>query len=69
LEVKVYKCIHAKVFRKLNATNIGYKLICRGDDAATEGFSPDIELICPKILMKGDDCCHFIWRRKKRAES
>ena len=62
LEVKVYKCIHAEVFKKLNATEIGYKLICRGDDAATEGFNPKIRLIRPKILMRGDDCCHFIWK-------
>ena len=61
LEVKVKKCIHADIFRKLNATDIGYKLICSGDEAVTEGFNPKIKFSRPKVLMKGDDCCHFIW--------
>ena len=61
LEVKVTKCIHADTFKKLNATQIGEKLICSGDVSATEGFNPKIEFQRPKLLMAGDDCCHFIW--------
>jgi len=61
LEVKVKKCIHAEVFRKLNASQIGLKLICSGDEAATEGYNPKIKLRRPEILMRGDSSCHFIW--------
>lgn len=61
LEVKVTKCVHADAFRRLNAAHIGQKLICSGDDAVTLGFNPKIEFRRPKLLMAGDDCCHFIW--------
>ena len=65
LEVKVFKCLHAETLKKLNAAHIGLKLICVGDEAATEGFNPEIKFTRPKILMAGDDCCHFIWELKK----
>jgi fumarate reductase iron-sulfur subunit len=61
LEVKVTKCIHAENFKKLNAAHIGQKLICNGDNAVTEGFNPKIKFTRPKLIMTGDDCCHFIW--------
>jgi len=60
LEVKVFRCLHTETLKKLNATRIGLKLICIGDEAATEGFNPEIKFTRPKILMAGDDCCHFI---------
>jgi hypothetical protein len=44
LEVKVTRYIHAETFRKLNATHIGQKLICSGDEAVTEEFNPKIKL-------------------------
>ncbi len=59
LEVIVKKCVHAEVFKKFNATDIGLKLICQGDHAVVEGFNPKIKFTRPKILMAGDDCCHF----------
>jgi len=61
LEVKVTKCIHADTFKKLNAAHIGEKLICSGDIAVTDGFNPKIKFMRPKLLMVGDDCCHFKW--------
>ena len=61
LEVVVKKCIHAEVFKKYNAQHIGLKLICSGDEAVAEGYNPKIKFRRPKILMRGDDCCHFIW--------
>jgi len=59
LEVKVKRCIHADVFKRFNAADIGQKLICNGDYAIVEGFNPKIKLTRPKLLMAGDDCCHF----------
>jgi hypothetical protein len=61
LEVQVTKCIHADTFKKLNAMHIGEKLICSGDVSATKGFNPAIRFERPQVLMRGDDCCHFIW--------
>ena len=61
LEVKVTRCIHADTFKKFNAAHIGQKFICDGDIAATEGFNPKIKFTRAKLLMAGDDCCHFIW--------
>jgi len=65
LEVKVTRCAHAVTFRRLNAAKIGQKIICDGDTAVTEGFNPKIKLARPKLLMAGDDCCHFIWKLKE----
>lgn len=61
LEVKVTRCIHADTFRGLNASQVGQKLICSGDIAVTEGFNRKIKFRRPKLLMAGDDICHFIW--------
>jgi len=61
LEVKVTKCIHADCYQELNAAHIGEKVICNGDFAVTEGFNPNIKFSRPKLLMVGDECCHFIW--------
>lgn len=59
LEVKVTKCAHADTFKRLNATDIGQKLICNGDYAVVEGFNPKIKFTRPELLMAGDGCCHF----------
>jgi len=45
--------------RELNATDIGYAVICHGDYAYCQGFNPKIRLIRTKTLMQGDDCCEF----------
>jgi len=65
LEVKVTRCIHAETFKRLNAAHIGQKLVCAGDAAVTEGFNPKIQFTRPKLLMAGDDCCHFIWELRE----
>ena len=64
LEVKVTECVHADTFKKLNAAHIGEKLVCSGDVAVTDGFNPKIKFMRPKLLMVGDDCCHFKWELK-----
>ena len=63
-EVKVTRCAHAEIFAEMNAWDVGLKFMCAGDDAMIEGFNPQIELDRPKIMMRGDDCCHFIYRLK-----
>jgi len=67
LEVKVTRCVHADVFQKYNAGDLGEKLICSGDDAVVEGFNPDMRLRRPSLLMDGGPCCHFIFEMKSGA--
>ena len=64
LEVMVTKCVHAEVFKSYNAADLGAKLICSGDDAVVEGYSPKMTLTRPSTLMTGD-CCHFIFALKE----
>lgn len=69
LEVKVTRCVHADAFRRFNATDVGRKLICDGDYAVVEGFNPRIKFTRPKLLMAGDDCCHFKFELHERLPS
>lgn len=61
LEVRVTRCAHAEMFAEWNATDIGEKFMCAGDIAMAAGLNPKIRLERPKLLMRGDDCCHFIY--------
>ncbi|MFW5976817.1 MAG: L-2-amino-thiazoline-4-carboxylic acid hydrolase [Bacillota bacterium] len=63
LEVKVYHCKHAEIFKSFNAEDLGKKLICEGDRAVVAGFNSNIELKRPEIAMTGD-YCHFIFKLK-----
>ena len=60
-EVKITRCAHAEIFAGYNAQDIGLKFMCAGDEAMIQGFNPSIKLERPEIIMKGDDCCHFIY--------
>ena len=61
LEVKVTRCVHAEVFRRYNAADLGEKLICSGDHAVVEGYNPRIQFVRPTTCMEGE-CCHFIFK-------
>ena len=61
-EARVTRCAHAEMFAEMNAWDVGLKFMCAGDDAMIAGFNPKITLERPKVMMKGDDCCHFIYR-------
>lgn len=61
LEVKVYQCKHAEVFRTFNAEEMGKRIICMVDHAIVEGFNSEIQFRRPSMLMDGDDCCHFVF--------
>jgi len=65
LEFRITRCAHAEIFAEMNATDIGRKFMCAGDDAMIEGFNPDISLERPALLMTGGDHCHFIYRMRK----
>ena len=58
LEIKVYECLHAKIFNSYNAADLGEKMICSGDYAVIEGYNADIDLERPETAMSGE-MCHF----------
>ncbi len=62
-EMKVTECLWAQTFREANAADIGFASICYGDEAMAAAFDRRLKLTRPKVLMKGDDCCHFrlVW--------
>ena len=61
VDVRVAECLWAKTFRKANAADLGYSLICHGGIAATKAYNPKITMTRPKLLMKDDDECRFRW--------
>jgi hypothetical protein len=57
-------CPWVEVAKAAGATEIGYQLICRSDEAIVAGFNqaarphePKINFTRTKTLMQGDDCC------------
>lgn len=62
-EVKITKCLWAKIFKEENAADIGYASICYPDFAHAEATGK--KLIRTKTLMQGDDFCNHRWILKK----
>lgn len=60
-ETRITRCAHAEIFAEYKARDIGLKFMCAGDEAMIAGFNPKIKLERPEIIMRGDDCCHFIY--------
>jgi hypothetical protein len=56
-EVKFAQCLPAKIWREMNAADLGYALECSSADAITKAFNPKILATNPKNLMKGDSFC------------
>jgi hypothetical protein len=59
------ECLNAKVFRELNAADIGYATFCHGDEAWARAYNPKIKFIRTKTLMEGDDCCDHCYMMEK----
>ena len=55
------ECHWAKTFRELGAADLGYALNCSSDFEYARCFNPKLRLARPKTLMRGDDCCEFIY--------
>ena len=62
-EMKITKCLTEIVFRKENASDLGYACVCHADFGLPEGISPKLKLIRTKTLMQGYDCCNhkYVW--------
>ena len=63
LALKFSKCLWAKTFLELGASDIGHSMCCYPDFAMAKAFHPKLKLVRTKSLMKGDDCCDstYIW--------
>ena len=68
-EMKITRCAHAEIFAEWGARNLGLQFVCAGDDAMLEGFNPGIRLRRPRLLMKGDRCCHFVYTQPRRSRA
>jgi len=53
------ECLYAKIFRDLNAADLGYIMLCNTDFAWTSACHPKLRLKRTKTLMQGDECCDF----------
>lgn len=61
LSVRMTECLSAKVFKDMDATDIGYVMCCRPDYAIAKVYSPKIEFTRTKSLMEGDEECDPGW--------
>lgn len=56
-EYRVKSCLWARVFRDMDAADIGYSMICYPDYPVAKSLNPKLRLIRTKTLMQGDDSC------------
>ena len=63
LTLHVTECLWAKVFKEMNATDLGYVLFCQPDFAYPPVCNPHIKMRRTKTLMQGDSYCDhtFYW--------
>jgi hypothetical protein len=57
LEYKYTECPVAKLYREMNATDLGYAIECSSGDAFAKAFNPKMQSRNPKNIMKGDSVC------------
>jgi hypothetical protein len=64
LTLHVTECLWAKVFKEMNANDLGYVLFCQPDFAYAQACNPKIKMKRIKTLMQGDDYCNhmFYWK-------
>lgn len=61
LELKYTECIMAKLYREMDAADIGYSIECYPSDAAGKAFNPKTKAVSGKNMMKGDAYCNERW--------
>ena len=47
--------------KELNATVLGFLMVCNPDHAYAQASHPNIKLSRSKTLMEGHDCCDHTW--------
>ena len=58
-EVRITKCLWAKVFREGDAADIGYAMVCYPDYAVARSLNPKLKLMRDRTLMQGADSCRL----------
>lgn len=63
LTFHITECLHAKTFKEMKATDLGYIICCHPDFANAQACHPKIKLRRTKTLMQGDRYCNhtFYW--------
>ncbi len=56
-ETKYTECIIAKIYKEMNAADLGFAIECSPGEAIAKAFNPKMKATHPKIIMKGDDVC------------
>lgn len=55
------RCMWAEAFRKLEAEDIGFGVLCQADALMASSFNRMIGFSRTKTLMMGDDCCDHVY--------
>jgi len=56
-QAKFTQCLPAKLWREMNAADLGYALECSSVDVMAKAFNPKMKGAVLKTLMKGDSDC------------
>jgi hypothetical protein len=56
-EIKFTECLIAKLYREMDAADIGYAIECSPGDVIAKSFNPKMKAKNSKNLMKGDNVC------------
>jgi hypothetical protein len=56
-EAKYTQCLPAKIWKEMNAADLGYALECSFGDAMAKAFNPRMKYLSVKNIFKGDDYC------------
>ena len=59
LKIRINKYWYAEIYRRLEAHDIGHKMVCMMDPTMNRALNPKIKMLRPKKLMLGHDCCIF----------
>jgi len=57
VELKFSECLPARLFREMDAADIGYAFECYPAASVARTFNPKMKWTNPKNLMKGDEIC------------
>jgi len=57
VELKFTECLPARIFREMNAADIGYAFECYPAAAVARAFNSKMRWTNPRNLMKGDEVC------------
>ena len=64
-DVNVTGCRYAEFYKKMNAPELGFLLVCSADFAMTEGFGAGVKLKRTQTIMQGASHCDFRYQLKK----